>query len=149
LSANEPDELTESMVNQTLASLPLRRAPATLEARVLGELQRRASLPFWRRSFMHWPLPARAAFLAMCAISIGLALQGAAAAVEAVHSLAWAREAGMLLVTGGDLAVSLAHAALPAWLYGIIAVFALLYACLFGLGAAVYRTLYLQPLNGR
>jgi hypothetical protein len=37
----------------------------------------------------------------------------------------------------------------PTWVYAGIAVCAVLYAVLFGLGAAVYRALYLQPLNGR
>jgi hypothetical protein len=149
MNADEHDEMLERMLDQTLTALPLRPAPATLEARVLGELQRRAALPWWRRSFAHWPLPARAAFIALCAVSIGLALWGAAAAADVVLSLAWAREAGILLITGANLAASLSHAALPAWLYGVIAVIALLYAFLFGLGAAVYRTLYLQPSSGR
>ena len=35
------------------------------------------------------------------------------------------------------------------WLYQGIVVCAVLYAVLFGLGAVVYRTLYLQPLNGK
>jgi hypothetical protein len=149
LNTDEPDEPLERMLDQTLAALPLRRAPATLEARVLGELRRRAALPWWRRSFVHWPVPARAAFLALCVVSIGLAVRGAAAAADVVDSLAWAREAGILLISGTNLAASLAHAALPGWLYGAIAVIALLYAFLFGLGAAVYRTLYLQPSSGR
>jgi hypothetical protein len=137
------------MLHQTLAALPLRRAPATLEARVFRELQRRAALPWWRLSFAHWPLAARAAFLAVCAVSVGLALRGAAGAVDAVHSLGWARDAATLLVAGGNLAASLAHAAPPVWLYVTIAVLALLYALLFGLGATVYRTLYLQPHGSR
>jgi hypothetical protein len=37
----------------------------------------------------------------------------------------------------------------PLWFYQGIAVCAVLYAALFGLGAALYRTLYLQPLNGK
>jgi hypothetical protein len=149
VNANEPDEQLERTVDRALAALPLRRAPSTLEARVLGELQRRAALPWWRRSFAHWPMSARAAFLALCAVSMGLGLQAAAAATVAVQSLAWARAAGMLLVSGGNLVVSLTHAALPAWMYGIIVALALLYAFLFGLGAVVYHTLYLQPLRGK
>jgi hypothetical protein len=137
------------MLDQTLAALPLRRAPATLEARVYRELQRRAALPWWRRSFAHWPLAARAAFLAMCVVSVGLALRGAAAAVDAVYSLGWARDTATLLVAAGNLAASLSHAAPPVWLYDTIAVLALLYALLFGLGAAVYRTLYLQSFGSR
>ena len=55
---------------------------------------------------------------------------------------------GALVASGGNLAALLAHIAPPAWLYGGIAVCALLYAVLFGLGAAMYRTLYLQPTAG-
>jgi hypothetical protein len=33
----------------------------------------------------------------------------------------------------------------PLWLYGSLAIGIFLYVTLFGLGAAAYRTLYLQP----
>ncbi len=145
MDTNESDQTLERQVRETLAELPMRRAPATLEARVLSELARRAALPWWRRSFAHWPLAARAGFLAVCAVSIAFALRGAAAAMDAVHSLAWAREAGMLMASGGNLLAALAHAPVPGWLYGAMTVYALLYAFLFGLGAAVYRMLYLTP----
>jgi hypothetical protein len=47
-----------------------------------------------------------------------------------------------------NLVALLARIQPPAWFYEGAAVCALLYAVLFGLGAAVYRALYLQPLNG-
>jgi hypothetical protein len=42
----------------------------------------------------------------------------------------------------------LARISPPVWIYQGIAVCAVLYAVLFGLGAAVYRMLYLEPPTG-
>jgi hypothetical protein len=146
---NEPNDSLERLLERTLHELPLRRAPPTLESRVLCELQRRAALPWWRRSFAHWPLPARAVFVVICGALIRLAFLGGAAAVAGALSLSWTREIGVLMASGGNLATLLARTLPVTWLYDGIAACAVLYAVLFGLGAAVYRTLYLQPLNGR
>ena len=79
----------------------------------------------------------------------GLAIAGAAAAAADVRSLYWAREIGGLVSAGSNLVALLTGIAPPLWFYQGIAVCAVLYAALFGLGAALYRTLYLQPLNGK
>jgi len=149
MTTNESHEALERLLDRTLQGVPLRRAPMMLESRVFRELQRRAALPWWRRSFAHWPPLARAAFLAVCCVLITLAFSGGATAVAGVRSLSWAREIGVLMASAGNLAALLARTAPPAWAYQAVAVCALLYAVLFGLGAAVYRALYLQPLNGR
>jgi hypothetical protein len=47
------------------------------------------------------------------------------------------------------VAALLAGAIPAAWLYGSLTAGALLYAALFGLGAAAYRILYLKPFDGR
>jgi len=154
MSTHEPDEALERLLEGTLRELPLRRAPVSLESRVFGELERRASLPWWRRSFMHWPAPARAAFLLMCGALVALAFMGGAAAVAGLStllesdapSLSWAHQIGAFMGSAVNLATLLARTLPVAWLYQGIAVCAVLYAVLFGLGAAVYRTLYLQPL---
>jgi len=148
MPTNESPEALERLLGRALRDLPLRRAPATLESRVFGELQRRAALPWWRRSFAHWPPLARAVFLVICGALIKLAFLGGATAVAGARSLSWAREAGMLVASAGNLAAVIAHTP-PAWVYEALAVCAVLYAILFGLGAAVYRALYLQPMNGR
>ncbi|MBI3885017.1 MAG: hypothetical protein HY302_04730, partial [Opitutae bacterium] len=44
-----PEEL-EQIVHQNLRALPPRRAPRTLGARVLAELERRRALAWWHRS---------------------------------------------------------------------------------------------------
>jgi hypothetical protein len=149
MTTKESPEALERLLDRTLQGLPLRRAPMTLESRVFGELERRAALPWWRRSFAHWPPPARAVFLVICGALIKLAFLGGATAVAGVRSLSWTREAQALLASAGSLAALLAHTPPPTWAYEAVAVCTVLYAVLFGLGAAVYRALYLQPLNGR
>ena len=146
MTPKESPEALERLLDRALHGLPLRRAPLTLESRVFGELERRAALPWWRRSFAHWPPLARAIFLVICGALIKLAFLGGATAVAGVRSLSWTQEAGVLVASAGNLAALLAHTP-PAWVYEVIAVCAVLYAILFGLGAAVYRALYLQPLN--
>jgi len=148
MSENDPSGAPERLLVRTLNELPLRRAPATLESRVLRELERRASLPWWRRSFAHWPLLARAVFVVICCALIRMAFLGGAVLIAGVGSLAWMRHVGALLAVGGNVAALLARTAPPAWVYEGIAVCAVLYAVLFGLGAVLYRTLYLQPSAG-
>jgi hypothetical protein len=157
MNQNEPRDEVQRLLERAMKDLPLRRAPATLEARVLGELARRAALPWWRRSFGHWPLPARAIFVVLCAGLIRLAFLEGSVAVAGVHSLhqsgvlplSWLRDVGVLAATAGNLVALLARTAPPFWVYEGIAVCAVLYAVLFGLGAVVYRTLFLQTHNGR
>jgi predicted anti-sigma-YlaC factor YlaD len=156
MTDNGSDDTLEGLVDRALHDLPVRRAPATLESRVLAELERRAALPWWRRSFAHWPLPARTGFLVICIALIGFAFVGGATAMDGLRSLSdsgalslsWAREAAVLMASAGNLIALLTRAVPPSLLYGGLAVCAALYAALFGLGAAVYRTLYLQPKNG-
>ena len=143
VTPNDPHEELERLVDRALRELPQRRAPLTLESRVMSELERRAALPWWRRSFGYWPLPARAVFLVICGALIRLAFLGGATAVAGVQSLSWTRELGAMTASAANLAASLAHTVPPTWAYEGIAVCAALYAVLFGLGAAVYRTLYL------
>jgi hypothetical protein len=144
MNATDPNDPRQQLLDRTLRELPLRHAPPTLEARVIDELERRAALPWWRRSFAHWPLLARAAFLVLCGALIRLAFLGGAAAVAGVDSLVWARQAGILVMSLGNLAAAIARISPPHWLYEGAAVCGALYAVLFGLGAVVYRLLYLQ-----
>jgi hypothetical protein len=148
MNTTDPQDPLEQLLDRTLRELPLRRAPATLEARVCGELARRSARPWWRRSFAQWPLPARAAFLVLCAVLIRLAFMGGSAAVAGVHSLPWARQAGVLVASLANLTAAIARISPPAWLYEGLAVCGVLYAVLFGLGAVLYRMLYLQSTAG-
>ena len=74
--SNGPEKL-ESFVDQLVRGQPLRRAPATLEARVLAQLAlQHAPIPWWCRGFTHWPLTARVAFLIASYGFVRLAIAG-------------------------------------------------------------------------
>ena len=145
----------EREVSRALREVPLRRAPPSLESRVLAEIGRRAALPWWRRSFARWPRPARAGFTVTCGALVaallaatwpwapGAALAGAGARA-AGSWLPWARSALTLIDVARDLGAALVRAVPLDWLYGAMAAGALLYTALFGLGAVAYRTLYLD-----
>jgi hypothetical protein len=141
---NESEQKLQRLVQDSLRSLPLRRAPASLEGRVMQELARLAALPWWRRSFAHWPVAVRSVFLALCVVLSALTLMGSArmgallAPLRSLgNSLTWLRSAV-------DALGSLAHAIPPLWLYEGLAIAALLYGFLIALGTAAYRTLYLD-----
>lgn len=150
---HDPEPL-ERAIHQTLRALPPRRAPRTLEARVFAELERLAALPWWRRSFMHWPLAARAVFLLaslglvkitiMAVVWIMVGLDSTALAATLSTPFAWA-QTGLSLGRGvADFCVTVFRSIPLVWLYGTTAFVAAMYVALFGLGAAAYRTLYVS-----
>lgn len=146
----DPEGQLARLFERTLRDLPPRRAPSTLEARVLCELRRRALLPWWRRSFSHWPAFARAGFGLGSAVLIAWIFAGGALLMEVLQSLPtsgerwipWGRSAVALAGAVAQLAAALARAVPLSWIYEGLAVSAVLYAALFGLGIAGYRTLY-------
>ncbi len=146
------DERLERLLNRTLRELPLRAAPRSLAARVLDEIERRATRPWWRLSFAHWPDLARSVFVLGCGGLVWLsALEAiwALGILGAPHgpvaiSLSWAREAAAFTGVIGNILAALERAVPSAWLSGGLAVSATLYAVLFGLAVAGYRILYLD-----
>jgi len=146
------DREMEARLGQALRTLPERRAPATLESRVLDMLARRAPLPWWRRSFGEWPAAARVAFGVTTAALIVLTVLAAAAANANLGSLGASRaistpalhEASVFFVITRTLSVSLASILTSSWVLGYLIAGAVLYAALFGLAIAGYRTLYLN-----
>ena len=151
----DPQEKLERLIHRTLSELPSRRAPGTLERRVLAELQRRAALPWWRKSFVHWPMAARAGFLVLSLVLVRFALllggwvmagfEGAPVREAFAPQVAW-MEKGLTIVHAitGFLEIMQRNIP-PLWLYGGIAFFAAMYATLFGLGAAAYKAIHTQP----
>jgi hypothetical protein len=152
----EIDDKLERLLQRELRALPLLRAPRTLESRVLGELARRAALPWWQRSFANWPMGARVSFVLICVALSGATFLGGVSAVVGVRSLteigalllSWIQPALVVMASAGGLAALLLHLIPPLWLYGGLAVGAMLYVTLFGLGAAAYRMLYRPSLAG-
>lgn len=156
---DEEDRLAR-LLDGVLRDLGPRRAPPTLESRVLERIAQRRAAPWLLRSFGHWPPVARALFLAASIGLIGIILAG----VPGLPSLApldhlgpgdWLRPvaaaAAALQSLAGSFAAAMAVAdAGPAtWLKVLLAAAAGLYAALFGLGAAAYRLLYLRPRAAR
>jgi len=149
---DEADQKLERLLDAALRELPLRRAPLSLESRVLGEIERREARPWWRLSFAHWPELARAGFVLACGGLIWLStfmgiwparIPGALQDPVAL-TVTWAREAAAFTGALGELVAALTRAIPPIWLSGGLAVSAVLYSVLFGLGIAAYRTLYLN-----
>jgi hypothetical protein len=144
------DREMEARLGQALRALPDRRAPATLESRVLDALAGRGPLPWWRRGFREWPAAARVAFGVTSAALVVLTVLAAAAANANLGSASHAistpvlHDASVFLVITRTLSVSLASILSSSWVLGYLIAGAVLYAALFGLAIAGYRTLYLN-----
>jgi hypothetical protein len=146
-----PEEM-EKMVHTALRSLPDRRAPASLEARVRAALEARANIPWWHRSWNHWPQAVRAAFLVLGVVVTALMVFGGYYLQAGADATALSRALAPVLTLGGQVAgvvrgigdfFALVVRHIPAlWLYGTIVFVAGVYAMLVGLGAAAYRTLW-------
>ena len=138
----------ERLVDQTLRDLPPRRAPRSLETRVLAAIAARAALPWWRKSFTYWPQPARIGFvgvsLAIVAahfwVLTGLDVSALGAAIAAKFS--WLGAVATLGATIREFCQVVLRSIPPIWLYGGLALVASSYAARFGLGATAYRALY-------
>ena len=113
----------EDLIHGMLREQPQMQAPRELELRVHAEIGRRAALPWYRKSYRHWPLAARGAFLVASCGFAKLALF-AVVAIAAMVRLGRLQEldpmAMMHIVTriaasGASLGDSLLHA-IPATL---------------------------------
>lgn len=140
--AERQDEL-ERLVTRALRDQPLRRAPDTLERRVLAQIESGAAVARWRRGFAHWPMAARVAFLAASVGFVKLALSIAmwlsaplaspALSADLPSPMAWMQT--LFVVTA-----SIARTVPSLWVHAGIAILLLMYAALFGIGASAYRT---------
>jgi hypothetical protein len=143
------NEDIESLVHRSLSEIPDRRAPRTLEGRVLAELHRRASLPWWRKSYAHWPAFARGAFFV---VSAGFAAAVVAVLFNLIRGAGMAEMGGAVSQRLGSLALAqslwnlawqtgetILRSIPPLWLYGSLALLALCYATVVGVGATAYR----------
>jgi glucose dehydrogenase len=136
---------------QVLAGQPVRRAPATLAGRVMGELARRAALPWWRRGFAYWPLGARVALVLALGLLLWLVLATTGSASVGVDAAlrsdvagtltGWSTALHALGSVAGEIGGLVARIVPSAWAYGIAAAVAALYVSFFGLGAATYKVL--------
>jgi hypothetical protein len=146
MNDNSHKEL-EQFIHQNLSRLPERRAPRSLEHRVMAAIAARQALPWYRQSFTHWPATARAAFLGTCVLAIAAIIAFgsstpapiAQAVSETQGRISLLASLAATLRNSGNLVVG--H--IPSlWIYGILAALATAYATLFGIGATAYRTLF-------
>ena len=145
------DDRLERLLHRTLRDLPPRNAPRSLEGRVLAEIERRAALPWWRKSFAHWPIAARAAFILLClalvvlALTLGVRLVAGfdAAAFKAAfgQERLWLENGRSVVRAVSDFFDIMLRNIPPLWLYAGGAIIASMYFTLFGLGAAAYKAL--------
>jgi hypothetical protein len=146
-----PEEL-EKFIHQNLHSLPPRRAPRSLESRVMAAIEQRAMIPWYHKSWTYWPAAVRAAFLVVATGVTGGILAAFYLGINGVDTSSVAAQAEERLSIFStiyhvgtwiaDLGAHVFGSIPPLWLYGGAAVIAALYATFFGLGAAAYRTLY-------
>lgn len=146
------DQKLERLIHQTLRELPRRKAPGTLEHRVMAEIARRAALPWWKQGFAHWPMGARVTFILfaggvaqvamMAFVWLGAGLNSAQFQEIFATQIAWIDTAAAVGSALAEFVSATVRGIPPLWLYGGLAIIASLYAALFGLGAAAYRTLY-------
>ena len=147
---NPPDHL-ERLIGSAVRGLPPRRAPRTLESQVLAEIERRLARPWWRMSYAYWPAPIRLLFLVACAALIALVVRASGWVIADVEprALADLSLSGMApaatSVSATIAAVSsVARIIPPLWIYCGLGLVAAMYTALFGIGAAAYRTLYVD-----
>lgn len=154
-SRDQTDEKLERLVSHVLRDQPLRRAPASLEARVLGELAARARLPWWRRGIAFWPAAVRIPVVIGCAVCVPvvwvLSLWLAGRLVSVATHPGVARPIASLLDIGrtaaslGTIAAHMIQSIPREWLVGGIIATATVYAVLFALVAAGYSLLCPRP----
>ena len=149
-----PEQL-EARLHAVLREQPLRRAPDTLSQRVLAEIARRESRPWWQKSYAQWPAGLRMAFLVLsltAATAVGFAamlfLGGNSLEASITGAFRPVLEAFGTCRAAGSALTEVVRGWLPTisplWIYGALAAAGAAYATLVGLGATAYRLLQ-QP----
>jgi hypothetical protein len=140
-TSNNDDDALAAVLDGWLRAQPSLRAPDALHSQVMAaiECNERRRL---RQGFRHWPPLARIAFMVLASVTAKLAVE---------LSMPWLNAMSTLHVPRVPLGTTLVEAMLAVsqhlpqlWLYAGIALLVIVYGGLFGLGTAVYRTLYLQ-----
>ncbi len=146
-----PAEL-EEFIDQNLRTLPVPRAPLSLEARVRAQLQRPAPLAWYQQSWTYWPRAARISLLILvvsmtAATLVGFhfwfaSIQLSAGAIPLSQYLSIFVQLYHRFIWFAQFSADQASTIPNLWLYGGLTVISGLYAAFFGLSAAAYRLLY-------
>jgi hypothetical protein len=153
--SSEDHARLEQIITSGLRRQPTLKAPASLQARVLAELARRAALPWWHRSFRQWPMMMQIAFVltalgavrltlsvtawsdaGRAATQIAAPVRGQLSLVETLGSL-WVSFGSLV----GNLGRTLLHHVPSVWLVVAAFVAVSMYAMLAGIGVTIFRTL--------
>lgn len=146
----DPQIPLEAFVHRALRELPVERAPAALEARVLAALQARQQQPWWQAGWRAWPVVPRTVVLtAASAATLALAWGFFAGlhVAETFSLSAWAETHAPTLAALGSAGATLADALglcvrkFQPYLLGLAVLVAGAYAALIALGSGIYRGL--------
>ena len=146
-------EALERLIDSVLREQPPCSAPRTLQARVFAEIERRAALPWWHHSFLHWPLFVRVAFILASLGVVKVVVTGAMILITNLRSpvvetiakpLSWAESSANVFSKTISLASLVFNAIPTTWLYVGAGLALTLYLALVVLGATAYRTLYVN-----
>lgn len=142
-------ESLERFVNRALREIPAPAAPASLAARVLAEIARLDRLPWWKKSFVHWPAGVRLAFFVTSAVSAGVVVAVGVALATRMSTVAvgdgvierfgWLAAGRDILASGARLAEGYLQEVPALWWYGAIAGVTAAYGLVIGAGVATYR----------
>lgn len=149
MTHRDSEERLERLTHEALRQLRPCSAPASLQARVLREIERRAALPRWRSGIAHWPAAARGLLLAACGLCVPAAwllgprlwarLTALLAGSGVAHRFAGVRDTGHSLVSLAELAAHLLRLIPSEWLFGGLIITSAIYAALAAMG---YLLLY-------
>jgi hypothetical protein len=133
----------ERQLTRALQEQPLRRAPSSIEQRVLARIAAEGATARWRRGFTHWPVAARVAFLAasvgavklvfMFTMWLSTPLGSPALPFDLPSQVAWVQT---LFIAIG----SVVRTVPSLWIHAGVIILMVMYAAVFGIGASAYRT---------
>jgi hypothetical protein len=142
----------EKRITLLLKDLPPRKAPLTLESRVMAAIAAREARPWWRKSFASWPVAVRGVFLAgtatLAAATVWGLLRGLGAAPvlevgeAAATPMVWWQQLRAAATGISAILKPLLPENLSLWFYSAIALVVAVYGSLLGLGATAYRLLW-------
>jgi len=149
----EDQSKLEHLIDAACHQQPALKAPRELRSRVLAELERRAALPWWCKSFVHWPASIRMGFMLALLGIVQVTLHMSVwfdtrldAARPMSRPVSWMQNFGAFIAFMQSLTdylgSTLLHRIPTPLLYGGVLGILMIYAAFVGLSVAAYRTFY-------
>lgn len=144
-------------VDKLCKQQPLRKAPFDLYERVMREVQLRKALPWWRKSFLHWPMMMQILFVVAALLTAKGVLMlcswfganAVATATSITQSSSIVQGSTTLLSVSNHMSSVVSHIVPASWIYGAVLSIAMVYLVLIGIGVTTYKTLYATPAVAR